>query len=153
MTVNPTSPAKRSPSARRRRGPGRGAPLHAVVLLEVLLALTLFVVAAVVVGSVQHGALRAVDNMRLEMQAANLAQTVLADLAAGRIELADTPPTPYEEGDETWTYEIITQALDDAENLKRVTVVARNEDPSSACACRLTQWMLAPDDEAGEYAP
>ena len=124
-----------------------------MVLLEVLLSLTLFVIAAAVVGSVQYSALRAVDNMRVEMRAANLAQTVLADLVAGRIELADTPATPYEAEDETLTYEIVTQALDDAENLKRVTVIARNEDPSRACICRLTQWMLDPGAEAGESAP
>ncbi|KPK80943.1 MAG: hypothetical protein AMJ81_11095 [Phycisphaerae bacterium SM23_33] len=127
----------------------------AVVLLEVLLALTLFIIAAAVVGSAQRSAIRAAEDMRLQTQAMNLAQSVLADLATGRIELADTPPTPYEEEDETWTYEIVTGAITDADNLKRVTVIVKSSDPARPGACRLTQWMLDPGAQAeqGEFAP
>lgn len=124
-----------------------------MVLLEVLLALTLFAIAAAVVGSAQRRALRAVEDMHVESQAANLAQTVLADLATGQIELDDTLPTPYDEEDETWTYEIATEDLTDAEDLKRVTVIVRHTDPAHPVTCRLTQWMLYAGAEAGGLEP
>jgi type II secretory pathway pseudopilin PulG len=127
----------------------------AAVLLEVLLALTLFVMAAAVVGSAQHRALRAAHDMRVETQAANLVQTVLADLATGGIELANTPATAYDEEDETWTYEILVEPVSDAENLKRVTVIVKSSHPFRPAVCQLTQWMFDPGPEAeqGGLAP
>ena len=126
-----------------------------MVLLEVLLALTLFAIAAAVVGSALRGAMRAAADMYVETQAANLAQTVLADLATGRIELTDTPATAYDAEDETWTYEIATEALDETETLQRVIVTVRHNDPAHAVTCRLTQWMLdlRAEAEQGETGP
>jgi len=131
------------------------------MLLEIVLSVALFVFAAAVVGSAMHSAQTATRRMRLEAQAANVAQTVLADLASGRMELAETPETVYGENEEDepvdpaelgWTYQIVPEALPDAANLLRVTVIVRSSDPGVEATCRLTQWMPAPaeDDLADE---
>ena len=124
------------------------------MLLEVLVAMALFVSAAAVVGSAMFSAAAAVEDLRLETEATNLAQSVFTDLAAGRIELADTEPTTYDLDTTTaeddsdkgfpWTYQIVTEDLSDATNLLRVTVIVRSTDPSIRQSCKLTQWMLAP---------
>ncbi|MHC4716472.1 MAG: competence system putative prepilin ComGE [Planctomycetota bacterium] len=123
------------------------------MLLEILLALALFVFAAAVVGSAMHTAQTATREMRRQAEAANLAQTVLADLASGRMELADATETVYgldeaggevDPDDARWTYEIVTEDLTDASNLLRVTVIVRSADSTVGTTCRLTQWMLVP---------
>ena len=127
------------------------------MLLEIVLSVALFVFAAAVVGSAMHSAQTATRRMRLAAQAANLAQTVLADLASGRMELAETPETLYgahEEDEQVdpdelgWTYEIDTEELSDATNLLKVTVIVRSTDPGVETSSRLTQWMPAPAEEA-----
>jgi len=130
------------------------------MLLEIVLSVALFVFAAAVVGSAMHSAQTATRRMRLDAQAANVAQTVLADLASGRMELVETPETVYGEPEEDgpvdpaelgWTYEIVTEALLDASNLLRVTVIVRSTDPGAEAGCRLTQWMPAPGaDESAD---
>ena len=137
----------------RARATSRG-----VMLLEVLLALTLFVISAAVVGSALRTAMGAIGDMHRQTQAANLAQSVLADLATGRIEVAQTPPTPYgeedEDPDELWTYEILTEDLTDAEDLVRVTVIVQYADPVYPCSCRLTQWLrVLPAEDGQELEP
>jgi len=138
---------------RFRRQPARRAP--GVVLLEVLLAMTLFVLAASVIASALRSTTTAAMRIRSKTQANNLAQTILAELATGQVELADTPPTDFseetEEGDivnpaEGWAYEITTEELIDLPALTRVTIIVRHEDASQATG-RITQWMLTPADE------
>ena len=144
---NPTTrarPGRRAATARpQAASPGRQST--GVVLLEVILAVALFASAAAVVGMALKSALDAANRMRLETQALNLAQSVLGDIAVGRIEMVDTPETPYDEDDPRWTYEIITESLTDASNLKRVTVVVRCTDRPWLKPAELTQLMLVTD--------
>jgi len=140
------------PTARRGAG---------VILLEVLISLTLFVIAAAVVGSAMWSALHATTEMRTESRAVNLAQWILAELEMGTLPMADTPPTEFTPGDEdepaepaegadAWTYEIVTADLTDTPALKQVTVIVRNADPFAPYEFRLTQWMM---DTATEEMP
>ncbi len=122
-----------------RRRPG-------VALLEVLIALALFVVAAAVIGSALRSAMAAATDMRRENQAADLAQTVLAELNAGILKLEAVPATAFDEDDPEWTYEVAVEEIEDDPALKRVTVIVRNADALAAGPHRLTQWML----ETGE---
>jgi len=132
-----------SPHRRSPRGPG-------VVLLEVLLALTLFVVAAAVVGSAARTAIQAVERTRAQSKACDLALSVLAQLSAGMLEAVETPPSEFQ--DETdgeviepgWTYEILAEEFPDVPGLKRLTVVVRNEEVPGSPTQRLTQWLFDP---------
>ena len=62
---------------------------RAAVLLEVLLALALFVVASAIVTASLNASLRSLDRQRLHLHAANLAASTLAE-----IQLGSRPPTP-----------------------------------------------------------
>lgn len=128
-----------------------------IILLEVLLALALFVLAATVVGSALHSVTLATMRIRDQARAVDLAQTVLAELATGQIDMVDTSASEFirdtAEGEsvnvaEGWTYEILAEQLADLPALQRVTVIVRNEGLRPT-VCRYTQWMLdtAAEDE------
>jgi hypothetical protein len=133
-----------------------------VVLLEVLLSLALFISAATVLGMAVRASTGAAARVRDETMAANLAETVLAELAIAD-ELVDIPPTEFlTEGEavegepvnvaEGWTKEVVVADVPDSPGLKRVTVIIRGGEPTRPTVLRLTQWMIDPAGEAGgEY--
>jgi len=116
------------------------------VLLEVLMALTLFVISAAVIGSAMRSSMQATADMRLTARAADIAQSVLAELLAGSAELVDTPPTAFEDAPEGWTYEIVTEEITDTPGLKKVTIIVTEADSPDSHTHRLTQWIF---DRAG----
>lgn len=144
-------------SARSPRSP-RG-----VMLLEIVLALGLFVLAAAVIGSAITSCMAATARIRRQSQAMDLAQTVLAELATGQVEMVNTSPTQFiqetEEGErviaEGWTYEIELEELTEMPDLKSVSVIVRDDRTGQPTVCRLTQWMFAPPEEleGQEFAP
>ena len=117
-----------------------------IVLLEVLAALTLFVIAAAVIRSAMQTSIHATVDMKRSGQAANIAQSVMAELEAGSAELVDTPSTAFEEEEEQttegWTYEIATEEITDTPGLKKVTVIVTDADTIHPHTCRLTQWIF-----------
>ena len=113
-----------------------------VVLLEVLMALTLFVISAAVVGSAMRASMQATVNMRFTARAADIAQSVLAELLAGSAELVDTPATAFEDAPEGWTYQIVTEEVVDTPGLKKVTVIVADADSPDSRTHQLTQWIL-----------
>jgi type II secretory pathway component PulJ len=125
-----------------------------VVLLEVLIALSLFVMAAAVIGTGMRTCTRSMRTTKLSAKAANLAQTVMTRIEAGQLEMVEAAPkdfgtdelmpSPYDAG---WTYEVLVEALTDSPGLKVVSVVVRSpEAVQPAQACRLSQWMFDPND-------
>ncbi len=117
-------------AAPRPAGPRqRGA-----VLLEVVLALALFVAAAAVIGSGLNAALNSVERLRLNAHAADLAVTVMSELQLG-MRAVDTAGTeqPFEAPFEDWTWEVQLTPMDDevgqASNLTRAEVVIRHKAP------------------------
>ena len=157
---HPAGAARRRSSRRPARSPR--SP-RGVILLEILLALSLFVLAAAVIGSAMTSCMAATARIRRQGQAMDLAQTVLAELATGQVEMANTSPTQFiqetEEGErviaEGWTYEIELEELTDMADLKCVSVIVRDDQTHQPTVCRLTQWMFAPADEleGEEFAP
>lgn len=118
------------------------------ILLEVLIALTIFVMAAAVVGSAMRSSIDAVTDIRLSTKAANIARSVLAELSIGMLEMTETGPEPFvldeeaEPPEEGWTYEVAAEDMPDMPGLKIVTVTVTNADARRPHTCRLTQWML-----------
>jgi type II secretion system protein I len=147
------SPARETSAGKRRRS---GA-----ALLEVLLALTIFAMSAAVVGSAMRSSLRAVTDLRQAAKAADLAESVLAELSIGALELVETPPTAFEQdeqdrpSEEGWTYEIAAEDVSDVPGLKKVTVIVTDNAPYRPITRQLTQWMLDPNAaaETGEPQP
>lgn len=117
-----------------RRGDERGA-----VLLEVVLALVLFVLAAAIIGGGLSASINSVERMRLNTQAADLAATVAAELELGIRTLDETGPAQFDPPFDGWTWEIIptttttpsstTTDETTAPTFVVVEIVVRHEDP------------------------
>ena len=121
-----------------------------VMLLEVLIALGLFVIAAAVVGSALRSAMGAAMDLRQQTKAADLAETVLAELNAGILKPASLPATAFDEAEPEWSYEIAVEPVEDDPALQRVTVIIRHADGLAERTYRLTQWMLDTGAEQAE---
>lgn len=118
------------------------------VLLEVVLALLLFVGAAAVISSGLTVSVAAVERLRLNTHAVNLAVSLLSELEMGRYPLQNAGPTPWESPFQEWTWQIQVEPdvpgteTGSAFSLKKVEVIIRHE--SKPAVCRLSQWLPAP---------
>jgi type II secretory pathway pseudopilin PulG len=123
-------------SSRRRKELLQGS-----VLLEVILALVLFVAAAAVVTSAVNASLDSVDRQRLTSHAVNLASSVLAELQIGARSAALVGPEEFAAPFEGWTWELELQPMEsdagETTPLTRVEVVIRHKEP--AMVYRLAQ--------------
>jgi len=108
----------------------RGASCGAV-LMEVVIAMSLFFVGAVFVMDGLNGALRGVGRIKLEADAADLAVTTFSEVQMGLTPLESVGPVGVAyEGSEGWTYELIVSGLEDTfdmPQLKKLEIVVRNE--------------------------
>jgi len=77
------------------------------VLLEVVLALLLFVGAAAVITGGMNASLTSVERMRLATHAANLAVSLISELQLGIRGIEMTGPEPFEAPYEDWTWELV----------------------------------------------
>ena len=119
-----------SPPARVRARGQRRLGMEGAILLEVLLALALFVAAAAVVTSALSASLGSLERQRLGTQSVNLAASVLAEIQLGIRSSSGEAAKPFEAPFEDWTWEL---AVGPAENrpetvngLTLVEVVVRN---------------------------
>jgi len=123
-----------------------------VVLLEVILAIALFMSAAGVLGAALHAGMRAGREIRVASQAEDLAVTKLSEIQMGLLDAADAGPNAYEDDGRLadWTWQIVTTAADNTVitpglNEKRVEIIIRNAPANYTY--RLT--TLLPAGEAG----
>ncbi len=125
------------------------------ILLEVVLALILFVAAAAIVTGGLNASMSSVERLRLNAHAANLAVSVLSELQMGARSMAMTGPEPFEKPFEEWTWELVAAPVQEeaaeASRFRKVEVVIRHEDP--AVVYRLCQVLRLeepkPADELG----
>ena len=143
-----------------RKGRGwvaRGTECGAV-LLEVVLALVLFVAAAAVISGGLHASIESVERLKLSAHAADLAVSVLSELQMGARSTDMLGPEPFEEPFADWTWEIQLLPVDESEDtdmstttsLTKVEVIIRHETPP--VTYRLTQVVRlgeAPSTEEG----
>jgi hypothetical protein len=111
-------------------------------LLEVVLALLLFVAAVAVVSSALNSSMASVERQRFGVQAANLAATVHAELDLGLRTTESLGPEPFEAPFDEWTWQLIPAAAEqnasgEASDLSAIEVVIRNTN--SAGVYRLAQ--------------
>jgi type II secretory pathway pseudopilin PulG len=105
------------------------------VLLEVVLALALFVTAATIITSGLNASLNGVERLRANTHAANLAVTVLSELQLGIKPATQSDPQPFEPPFADWTWEILVAPETNSEEagpFKRIEVVVRRLDPPAA---------------------
>lgn len=126
----------------------RQAGQEGSVLLEVVLALALFVAAAAVIGGALHYSLLEVERLRLNVHAGNLAVTVMSELQLGLRAIETASPEAFEPPFEMWSFEIEVEPADAALEvdypLRRVEVAVRHlERP---VVRRLVRWLPAQSD-------
>lgn len=110
------------------------------MLLEVVLALTLFVAAAAIVGSALQAVIDGEDRLRLGVHADNLAATVVAELEAGLRSPSVLGPAPFEAPFTNWTWQILPPA-GDAPGAPH-EIIVRHTDPE--LVRRLAQVLATP---------
>ena len=106
---------------------------RAAVLLEVVLALVLFVAAAAVITSAINASLESVERQKLNLHAANLAITVLSELQLGQRSAETAGPEPFRPPFEHWSWQLVPSSREarllEAESLTVVEVIVRHDDP------------------------
>lgn len=116
------------PELSRVPGPKTGA-----VLLEVVLALTLFVVAATIIANGMQSSVAAVERLRLDTHAANLAVTVMSELQMKIRPLEPAGPESFNAPFEDWTWKVEVGSVDSegmvGDSLRGVEVIVRHNDP------------------------
>ncbi len=131
--------------------PGQPRGEQGAVLLEVVLALVLFVAAAAVLSSGLSSSLDSVERLRLNTHAADLAVTVLSELQMGVKTLAAAGAQPFEAPLENWTWEIVASPVqsdtDEANPFKKIEVIIRHDDP--ALVYRLGQVLRIDESKTG----
>lgn len=122
------------------------------VLLEVVLALVLFVGAAAVLSGGLSSSLDSVERLRANTHAADLAVTVMSELQMGVKTWTLSGPQPFEPPIDGWTWEVSVAPQapgeDEASPLRQVEVIIRHAP--SGLIYRMTQSLRT---EEGSAAP
>ena len=115
-------------------------------LLEVILALALFVTAAAIVTSGMNTSADNLDRQRLNTHAVNLAATVLAEIQLGIRSTAEAGEQPFVAPFDHWTAELNVTPTEtesgQASGLLRVEVIIRHKE--STLVRRLVQIIRIP---------
>lgn len=105
---------------------------HGSVLLEVILALALFVTAAAIVTSGMNASADSLQRQRLNTHAGNLAATVLAEIQLGIRSTAETGEQPFLAPFDKWTTELVVSPTETetgaASGLLRIEVIIRHQE-------------------------
>lgn len=120
------------------------------VLLEVLLALALFVSAAAIVTSGMNASSDNLERQRLNTHAANLAATVLAEIQLGIRSTSEAGEQPFLAPFDKWTSELVVSPTEtetgEASGLLRVEVIIRHKE--ATLVRRLAQVIRIPTPSA-----
>lgn len=128
---------------RSSMGTGVRRRLEGAALLEVIIALALFVAMAAVMTSALTSSLDSLDRQRLNTHATNLASSILAELELGIRSTESSGPQPVGFPYEDWTWEAAITGTEtetgEASGLMRVEVIVRHK--SSPIVRRLAQFV------------
>jgi len=105
------------------------------VLLEVVLALLLFVLAAGVLLGSLSAAIASVQRIKRQATGQDLAVSVMSRIECGDLEPADAGPLEFEDGPPGWTWQV---------RAEDVTV-----NPEAATLIRLSVTVASPEDGFG----
>jgi hypothetical protein len=129
------------------------------ILLEVVMALTLFFITAAVVTGSMNVSLSAARNMKNDATAEDLAVTKLSELQMGVLPVVDAGPNSFADEDpnlDGWTWQVTTreldeQTIDQGPQLKRVEIAVCH---GPTCTVRrLVAILPASDGVADEATP
>ncbi len=124
------------------------------VLLEVVIALVLFVVAASFITAGMNSSVDTVERLRLNTHAVNLASSVLAELQMGARSTETNGPAVFDPPFEKWSWQIQYEAaqgeIGDTNPLTRVEVIIRHSE--QPIVYRLTQMLRLEEKKKGPDA-
>ena len=113
------------------------------VLLEVILALVLFVAASTVITGGLSASVHEVEGLRLAAHANDLAVTVLSEMQLGIRQIEAGGPTAFDAPFDNWTWQTtvgpITAGPGDVNTIQKVEVIIRHQTETTVC--RLTQFL------------
>ena len=113
------------------------------VLVEVVLALALFVAAAAVISGGLSASMDSIERLRLNAHAADLAVSVLSEMQMGTLAMEGNAAQPFDVPFEDWTWEVQLAPVDDGAGeetrLTRVEAIIRHQQPP--LVYRLSQVM------------
>jgi hypothetical protein len=117
------------------------------VLLEVVLALALFLGAATVIMAGIHSSIAAAERLRLQTHASNLAISIMSEMRMHLRPIASIGPEPLPPPFDQWKYQIIVSQSQgnsmDPQALQSVEVVIRHSSENTVR--RLCQLFRADD--------
>lgn len=121
------------------------------VLLEIVLAMAIFVFSAAVVQSGLVSCLRSLSTVRLQNQAVNLGVTKLSEIQMGLLDVAGTELTSFEEEDESlseWEWQVTAEPIgEDAETSPMTLVTVTITNTSQRITYQLTEIMSSPQSQ------
>jgi len=113
------------------------------VLLEVVLALVLFVAAATIISSGLSASVKEVDRLRFNVHASNLAATVLGEMQMGLKPVESSGPNDFDPPFDAWTWQATVGPVPDAigglNTLQKVEIVVRHK--TEPVVSRLTEFL------------
>ncbi|MBI3869121.1 MAG: hypothetical protein HY299_11390 [Verrucomicrobia bacterium] len=111
------------------------------LLLEVILALVIFVAAAAVLGVAFSASIEGVDRQKRQLHASDLAITVLSGVQLGTRPAASGGPAAFNAPFQDFTWQLVVTPLSNEETgaVRRVEVTIRHK--SSPLVYRLAQWL------------
>ncbi|MEM1303884.1 MAG: prepilin-type N-terminal cleavage/methylation domain-containing protein [Planctomycetota bacterium] len=116
-------------------------------LLEVILALAVLAVSLAVIGEANSGADRNARRAALESDATLVAESIVAQLSAGLVELVAVDAVPWDDGatTPTWSYAIAVEPTAyDGLLRARVTVSELQPVDRTAVQVSLSRWFEDP---------
>lgn len=132
--------------SRRPRQKTAARSRSASVLLEVVLALSLFLLAATVITGGLNAAVQEVERLRLNVHASNLAISLLSELQMGIKPVDSAGPEIFEAPFQMWTWQIeVSSAEETAETglpLRSVEVIVRHQ--TRPIVRRSRQFIIPP---------
>ena len=127
------------------------AARRGAVLLEIVLAIAIFVFSAAVVQSGLVSCLRSLSTVRLQNKAVNLAVTKLSEIHMGLLDVTGTELTSFEEEDESlseWEWQVTAEPIgEDAETSPMTLVTVTITNTSQRITYQLTEIMPSPQSQ------
>lgn len=121
------------------------APRTGLSLLEVLLSIAILGVSMVAIGHLFNLGFRSANDMQFRSEANMIADTTMAEVAAGVIDFA-SGGGPVESNPE-WQYEIKTEQSQQPGLLSVTVRVSRENDPDNNISVSLVRLIADPDFE------
>ena len=121
------------------------------MLLDVVVALAIFMMAAAVVVAGMNASVRSAERLGHSLTAENLAVTLVSEMAVGMRPVASEGPEPFEQPFEDWQWEIEIIPMPDGQatsGLRNVQV--RVTHAQRDIAYRINQFMVIDPSAAGE---